>query len=114
MIQISQKKKKKIKETILDYLNTKYRDDNVDGLLSVASTLDPRFKNRYNADDQMMMSTISSELMAMATQEESDSPGPSTSTAQGATAEGGAEGDDDTCEPAKKTKKSFGSYFKKQ
>ncbi|KAL2092747.1 hypothetical protein ACEWY4_012545 [Coilia grayii] len=105
---------KKIKETILDYLNTKYRDDNVDGLLSVASTLDPRFKNRYNDDDQIMMSTLSSELMAMATQEESDSPGPSTATAQGTTAEGGADGgdDDDTCEPAKK-KKSFGSYLKK-
>lgn len=92
MIQISQK----IKESILNYLNTKYRDDNVDGLLTVASTLDRRFKNCYNDDDQI-----------------SNAPGPSTATAQGATAEGGADGDDDTCEPAKKKKKSFGSYFKK-
>lgn len=106
MIQIS----KKIKESILDYLNTKYRDDNVNGLLSVAPTLDPLFKNHYNDDDQMMMSTISSELMAMAIQEESNAPGPWTVTAQGATAESGADGDDDTCEPAKKTK-SFGSNF---
>ncbi|XP_076849420.1 E3 SUMO-protein ligase ZBED1-like [Brachyhypopomus gauderio] len=95
---------KQIKESILGYLNTKYRDDNVDDLLSVASTLDPRFKNRYNDDDQMIMSTISSELMAMTTQEESN---------EGAIAEGGAKGDSDTYEPAKKTKKSFGSYFKK-
>ncbi|KAI4878296.1 hypothetical protein NFI96_010735, partial [Prochilodus magdalenae] len=81
---------KQIKESILDYLNTKYRDDNVDDLLSVASTLDPRFKNRYNDDDQMIMSTISSELMAMTTQEESSAPGPSTAKAEGAIAEGGA------------------------
>lgn len=69
---------KKIKETILEYLNTKYRDDNVDGLLSWASTLDPRFKKRFNEDDQVIVSTISSELLSIATQEVSNSSGPST------------------------------------
>lgn len=70
----------------------------MDALLSVASMLDPQFKNRYNDDDQMMLSTISSELMAMVTQEESDCPSPSTAAAQGTTAEGEPD-DGDTCEP---------------
>lgn len=65
---------KKIKETILEYLNT----NNVDGLLSWASTLDPRFKKRFNEDDQVIVSTISSELLSIATQEVSNSSGPST------------------------------------
>ncbi|XP_019900657.1 zinc finger BED domain-containing protein 1-like [Esox lucius] len=106
---------KQIKTTILEYLNTKYKEDCVDDLLILSSTLDPRFKNRYNDDDQIKatVSAITSELIAM-TVEDSPAPGPTTTAAMATTAEGGAGGGgggDDY--KAKKTKKYFGSYFKK-
>ncbi|XP_060793244.1 E3 SUMO-protein ligase ZBED1-like [Neoarius graeffei] len=106
---------KTIKETILEYLNMKYKEDNLDDLLSLASTLDPCFKTCYNDDDQIeaISSTVTTELMTMATEEDRASPGPSTTTAQGTTAEGAA-GGDDTRESSKKAKKSFRCYIKKQ
>ncbi|MEQ2174659.1 hypothetical protein GOODEAATRI_010034 [Goodea atripinnis] len=95
---------KTIKETIRGYLNAKYKDD-ID-LLSLASTLDARFKSHYNDDDQVeaVSSKITTELLAMETEEDHVSPGPSTSTAQDTTAEDVARGDD-TREPPKKAKK---------
>ncbi|KAL7842215.1 hypothetical protein SRHO_G00239040 [Serrasalmus rhombeus] len=104
---------KKIKQTILEYLNTKYTEDCVDELLSLASTLDPRFKNRYNDDDtiKVIVTTATAELQAIATEEDSPTQGLSTASAQASAAKVG--GDDDTGEPAKKTQKSFSSYFKK-
>ncbi|XP_039544447.1 E3 SUMO-protein ligase ZBED1-like isoform X2 [Pimephales promelas] len=102
---------KKIKQTILEYLNTKYSEDCVEELLSLASTLDPRFKNRYNNDGRIktIETAVTAELLAMVTEEDSPTPGPSTA-AQATTVEPEA---GDASEPAKKTKKSFGSYFKK-
>uniref|UniRef100_A0AAR2J935 BED-type domain-containing protein n=1 Tax=Pygocentrus nattereri TaxID=42514 RepID=A0AAR2J935_PYGNA len=94
-------------------LNTKYTEDCVDELLSLASTLDPRFKNRYNDDDtiKVIVTTATAELQAIATEEDSPTQGLSTASAQASATKVG--GDDDTGEPAKKTQKSFSSYFKK-
>lgn len=98
----------------MEYLNSKYAEDCVDEPLSLASTLDPGFKNRYNNNDRIKATgtALTEELVAMLTEEDSPTPGPSTSSAHAMTSEPVA-GDDDTSEPAKKRKKSFGSYFKK-
>ncbi len=74
---------KQIKQTILEYLNSKYAEDCVDELLSLASTLDPQFKNCYNINDRIKATgtTVMEELMAMLTEEDSPTSGPSTSSA---------------------------------
>ncbi|KAK7934198.1 hypothetical protein WMY93_005094 [Mugilogobius chulae] len=104
---------KQIKQTILDYLNEKYAADSVDKLLGLASTLDPRFKHRYNSADKIpaIESTLKAELLGMLNEEEN----PATSQVPTAD-EDQAEEEEDISEPlpAKKTKKSFGSYFKKR
>lgn len=104
---------KKIKQAILEYLNSKYTEDCVDELLGLASTLDPRFKNRFNNDDRIEAITMAAmrELMAVATEEDSPTSGHSTASAHPMAAETGS--GDDAREGAKRKKKSFGSYFKK-
>lgn len=78
---------------------------------TLTSTLDPRFKNSYNDDNQItaITSKITTELMPMATEEDSPTPGSSTAAAaaqgtaaaQYTAAEGGASGDDDTSHKGK-------------
>nr|XP_023648652.1 uncharacterized protein LOC111834018 [Paramormyrops kingsleyae] len=51
-----------IKSKILEYLNEKYSDSDIQALLDMASTVDPRFKMRYTAEDNK--TTIQSRLKA--------------------------------------------------
>lgn len=51
-----------IKSKILEYLNEKYSDPDIQALLDMASTVDPRFKMRYTAEDDN--TTIQSRLKA--------------------------------------------------
>lgn len=45
---------KDIKRSVLTYLNSKFAGDNMVELLGMVSTLDPRFKHRYNKDEQIL------------------------------------------------------------
>ncbi|ROI15542.1 hypothetical protein DPX16_0774 [Anabarilius grahami] len=107
---------KDIKRSILTYLNSKFAGDNVVELLGMASTLDPRFKHRYNKDEQILAieSALKAELMALGNEE--DKPAATEAAASHSTTavpEEEGTSDSETL-PAKKTKKSFGSYFKKR
>lgn len=62
----------------------------------------PQFKTCYNNDDRIK--AVMTGLVAVATEENNPTPGPSAASAQAMAAEVGA-GDDDTREAAKKTKK---------
>lgn len=88
---------KKIKQTILEYLNSKYTENCVDELLSLASTLD----NPFNNDDKVkaIKTAVTADPMAIVTVTDSPTPGPgpSTASAQAMTAEPDA-GYDDTSE----------------
>ena len=73
----------------------------MDELLTLATTLDPRFKSRYNNDDgiKVITTAAASEPVAMATEEDSPTPGSSTGPFQAMAAEAGA--GDDISEAAK-------------
>lgn len=106
---------KDIKRSILTYLNSKFAGDNVVELLGMASTLDPRFKHHYNKDEQILAieSALKAELMAL--ENEEDKPAATEAAASHSTTavpEEEGTSDSETL-PAKKTKKSFGSYLKK-
>ncbi len=77
----------------------------MDELLSLASTLDPWLKNHYNKDDRIKVTgtAVMAELMAMVTEEDSPTPGPSTASAQVTI----------PLSQQKTQKQYFGSYFKK-
>ncbi|CAM4277049.1 unnamed protein product [Leuciscus chuanchicus] len=107
---------KDIKRSILTYLNSKFAGDNVVELLGMASTLDPRFKHRYNKDEQILAieSALKAELMALGNEEDQQAA-TEAAASHSTTAvpeEEGTTSDSETL-PAKKKKKSFGSYFKK-
>lgn len=107
---------KDIKQSILTYLNSKFAGDNVVELLGMASTLDPRFKHCYNKDEQILAieSALKAELMALGNEE--DKPAATEAAASHSTTavpEEEGTSDSETL-PAKMTKKSFGSYFKKR
>lgn len=80
---------KDIKVRILDYLNEKYADQSTQELLDMASLLDPRFKTTY----------IEAEMESLAAE-------------QGKSAEGVPPVEAAEEIPAKKKKKSLGSFFK--
>lgn len=95
-----------IKVNILDYLNEKYADESTQELLDMASLLDPRFKTTYiNAERVDYMKTrAAAEMESLAADPKRPVEGVSVPLAEDA-------GENSEC-PAKKQKKSLGSFFK--
>lgn len=56
-----------IKSKILEYLNEKYSDPDIQALLDMASTVDPRFKMRYTVEDnKTIQSRLKAEMQTLA------------------------------------------------
>ncbi|XP_039597059.1 E3 SUMO-protein ligase ZBED1-like [Polypterus senegalus] len=93
---------KAIKSKILEYLNEKYSDPDIQALLDMASTVDPRFKMRYTAEDNKttIQSRLKVEMQTLAMMV------PPQETAQKTSEEDAEAG----CAPKKKM--TLGSYFK--
>ncbi|KAL0194366.1 hypothetical protein M9458_012662, partial [Cirrhinus mrigala] len=90
-----------IKSKILEYLNEKYSDPDIQALLDMASTVDPRFKMRYTAENKTtIQSRLKSEMQTLAMMV------PPQETAQETSEEDAEAG----CAPKKKM--TLGSYFK--
>lgn len=96
-----------MKMTIMDYLNDKYSDPATDDLLDMASLLDPRFKTHYISNEKIEDVKVRavSELESLLAEQSSSQAGATVSASQE-----GAEADP---APAKKAKKTLGSFFKK-
>ncbi len=101
---------KDIKTMVIEYLSEKYDDEITDELLDMASLVDPRFKTRYIRPDtiEAIKTRAVSEILNM----EGDQ-GPSTSQASYRTEEIEAERGAAAAVPAKKQRKSLGSFFKR-
>ncbi|KAL1254476.1 hypothetical protein QQF64_016705 [Cirrhinus molitorella] len=101
---------KDIKTVVIDYLSEKYDEEITDELLDMASLVDPRFKTQYIRPEKIegIKKRAVSEILNM----EGDQ-GPSTSQASYRTEEMEAEGGAAAAVPAKKQRKSLGSFFKR-
>lgn len=95
-----------IKMSILDYLNEKYADKSTQELLDMASLLDPRFKTTYiNAVRVDYMKTrAAAEMESFSADQKRPVEGVSVPAAEDA--------GENSERPAKKQKKSLGSFFK--
>jgi len=94
---------KDIKVRILDYLNEKYADQSTQELLDMASLLDPRFKTTYIEAERVnyMKDKAAAEMENLGAEQRMSAEGASLPP---------AEAPEEI--PAKKKKKSLGSFFK--
>jgi len=94
---------KDIKVRILDYLNEKYADQSTQELLDMASLLDPRFKTTYIEAERVnyMKDKAAAEMENLGAEQRMSAEGVSLPP---------AEAPEEI--PAKKKKKSLGSFFK--
>lgn len=92
----------KIKSDALKYLNQKYSDPATQGLLNIASLLDPRFRITYIEPDEIenLKERVTAELCTM---HDGPTPTPAVYRSEGA---GGA-----AVEPQAKKRKSLSSFF---
>ncbi len=95
---------------VIEYLSEKYDDEITDKLLDTASLVDPGFKTRYIRPDEI--EAIKTRAVSEILNTEGDQ-GPSTSQASYRTEEIEAEGGAAAAIPAKKQRKSLGSFFKR-
>ncbi|XP_067270785.1 E3 SUMO-protein ligase ZBED1-like [Pseudorasbora parva] len=95
-----------IKSSILDYMNTKYSDPEVQKLINMATFLDPRFRTQYLSQEEILV------IRARVVREvESLSVKPS--DAGSATPGTSGESTKEAQSASKKQRKSLGSFFKK-
>ncbi|CAM4658701.1 unnamed protein product [Leuciscus chuanchicus] len=94
---------KDIKVRILNYLNEKYADQSTQELLDMASLLDPRFKTTYIEAERVdyMKVKAAAEMESLAAEQSKSAEGASLPPVEAAEEI-----------PAKKKKKSLGSFFK--
>ncbi|XP_018956243.2 E3 SUMO-protein ligase ZBED1-like [Cyprinus carpio] len=97
---------RKIKSSILDYMNTKYGDQEVQELINMATILDPRFRTQYMSQEEILV------IKARVVREvESLSAMPS--DAGSSTPVMSSESTKEAQSASKRQKKSLGSFFKK-
>lgn len=97
---------RKIKSSILDYMNTKYGDQEVQELINMATILDPRFRTQYMSQEEILV------IKARVVREvESLSAMPS--DAGSSTPVMSSESTKEAQIASKRQKKSLGSFFKK-
>ncbi|KAI7790592.1 putative zinc finger BED domain-containing protein 1-like [Triplophysa rosa] len=97
---------KTIKNSILDYMNTKYGDLEVQELINMATILDPRSRTQYRSQEEILV--IKARLVR-----EVESLSVMPSDAGSATPVTSAESTKEAQSASKRQKKSLGSFFKK-
>ncbi len=97
---------KSIKSSILDYMNTKYGDLEVQELINMATILDPRFRTQYISQEDILV--IKARVVR-----EVESLSVMSSDAGSTTPVTSAESTKEAQSASKRQKKSLGSFFKK-
>ncbi|KAL7824766.1 hypothetical protein SRHO_G00344380 [Serrasalmus rhombeus] len=94
---------KTIKNSVLDYLNSKYEDPEVDELIALATMLDPRFRTQYMGPEEIEV------MKARAVQEMESYVSVQSGTSDFETPQQASASASD----AKRLKKTLGSFFKR-
>ena len=97
----------RLKNSVLEYLNSKYKDPEVEELISLATMLDPCFHTQYTGSEEIQIMKASAVQEMVSFLSEQSSASAFAALLQGS---GSTEG---VVSDAKRPKKTLGSFFKR-